>query len=165
MVQQLSKSELNDVADVMVQTRSGFLNSRNAIYFFILLSIVLGVASVSLIQLSLYVAQLCMFLSIMALAVCVYIFLYRRGLKKNVRQMIEKKVGVPLDVHVSNAYVTYNKKKYPLKKIDRVIEYNNLFYLVMGDTFMVMKRESGIDQVLDQVNYIRYKKPFNLFKS
>ncbi len=166
MIQELTKQELSDVSEVMLKTKTNFLTSKSTIRILILATVVFGVASVTFATVSIKTGQICLFLSMMSLAVMVYIVFYRRGLKKNIQNMISKRIGIPMEVNATKDYITYNGQKYPIKKIEKAIEYRGLFYLVIGNAFMVMKKDCGIGELCEnnpQIPYVRYKKPFNLF--
>lgn len=170
MIQELSNQELKDVTEVMLKTRIAqkptFFSKKQSIIYTILIGIVLFMSSISLAQLNKQLGQFCLMLALISMAVAAYIFFYIRGLKKNIRQMVSKKIGKPIEVKVSKDFIRYNGKSYAYKNLDRAFEYHGLMYLTFDQNFMVVKNSDELMKCIERnshLNYVRYKKPFNLF--
>lgn len=171
MIQQLTKQELNDIADVMIKTRvaskSKLLNQKQTIIYCLLLAVILYVASFSLVQFNVQLGQFCMLMFFAMIALAAYIYFYQRGLKKNIQKMVSSKLQDPIEVNIMAEHIRYNGKNYAYKSIDRMVEYKSLFYLTMGTDFMVVKDDGTLMKLIDKnpsFKYVRYKKPFNLFE-
>ena len=170
MKQKLSKDELKDVVDVMVCTRMhqnprSLLKSQNVKYALILgfgTYIIFGTTASTMPSLS----KVMLVISVFSFLFAAYVWSYLRGLKKNVRKMIEKRIGDPISVSIDKTFVRYNGTNIPWRKIERIIEYKSLYFCVFGQNFIVLKAQPELNKVIESVKdtkYMKYKRPFTLF--
>lgn len=170
MTQNLSKRELNDVVDVMLYTKMNqshrkLLKPQNIKYMIVLGMIFYFGFATTLAQ-SETIAKVAMVLCIFTFGLAIYVFFYNRGLKKNVRKMIERRIGVPFDVTITKTHVRYNGTNIPWAKIEKIIEYKDLYFCVFGQNFLVLQPQSALNEVIEiekSHKYVRYKQPFTLF--
>ena len=170
MKQELTKQELKDVADVMVETRvvanPHFFSKKRSILYCVLVSVLLFFGSMTLAQLNTQLGQFCLMVCIITLAMAVYIYINIRGMKKDISKMVTDKIGKPIEVVINKEYIRYNKQNFAYTSLDRAFEYNGLFYLTFGQNFMIVKSSPEIMKVVEEhpnLKYVRYKRPFNLF--
>ena len=170
MVQNLSKKELNDVVDVMLYTKmnhsSHKLLRKQNIKYMILLGIIFYFGFVSTLKTSENLSKFALLLAVICFSLAVYVWFYASGLKKNVRKMIESRIGVPIEVTISKNYVRYNGTNIPWAKIEKIIEYKNLYFCVFGKNFIVLQPQPELNNIIElekDGKYMRYNQPFTLF--
>lgn len=170
MIQKLSKKELNDVVDVMLYTKmnqsSRFLLKKQNIKFLILAGIIFYFGFATTIKTSEGVSKVALLLAVISFSLAVYVWIYSRGLKKDIRQMIENRIGVPIEVTVSKNYVRYNGTNISWAKIEKICEYKHLYFCVFEKNFIVLQPQEELNQVIElekNSKYIHYNQPFTLF--
>lgn len=170
MTQNLSKKELNDVAEVMLytkmhQSKHRLLKMENLKYA-IAMGFIFYFGFSTTLASSEIVAKFALLLSLFSFGLAAYIFFFNRGLRKNVRKMIERRIGVPIDVTITKSYIRYNGTNISWDKIEKIIEYKDLYYCVFGQNFIVIKANSELNKVIDvqkSSKYVRYNQLFTLF--
>ena len=170
MTQNLSKRELNDVVDVMLYTKMNQSHRRllrpQNIKYMIVMGMIFYFGFASTLAQSETIAKFALVLCILTFGLAIYVFFYNRGLKKNVRKMIEGRIGVPFDVTITKSYIRYNGTNVPWSKIEKIIEYKDLFYCVFGQNFLVLQPQYALNEVIKSEKsdkYVRYKQIFTLF--
>ena len=170
MIQQLTTNELKDVTNVMVKTRAltknKFLFKNSTMLFLVAASFFLVTGSSSIAYKDLKAAQICLALAFFLFALAAYIWFFLRGLRKNVRKMIAKRLGNPIKVDVNTSYIRYNGTNIPWSKIQKAATFHGLMFLVFEQNFIVVKSNENIIEIAKNTknaNYCEYKNPFNLF--
>ena len=170
MTQNLTKKELDDVVDVMLYTKMNqskhrLLKKENFKYA-ILMGFIFYFGFATTLRSSEIIAKIALLIALVCFGLAAYIFFFHRGLKKNVRKMIQSRIGVPFDVTITKTHVRYNGSNIPWSKIEKIIEYKDLFFCVIGQNFLVLKPQEELNKVINvykNTKYVRYNQPFTLF--